>query len=424
MYMDRSKHIILASASPRRKELFRQIGLDFEVVVSETDETVSQELGPWETVEELSARKALAVWNQLETKSVVVGADTVVALEGKILGKPGTRERAIEMIKLLRGKEHFVYTGVTILFPAKEPGAYLRRTFHEATKVCVGPISDGEILEYTQSGEPLDKAGAYGIQGLFARFITRIEGDYNNVVGLPVGRLYRELSAFYRLQAEKKAVVFDLDGTLSDSIYSMTYSGNTCLKELGFSPFEEKDYKYFVGDGAANLVKRMLFRSGDETYAYFDRAYARYKEIFARHCMDGVKPYDGIPELLKALKEKGLRLAVLSNKPHTETVHVIETLFGKGVFDIIQGQEEGVPIKPDPQGVFRILERLGAETGEALSPENLIYLGDTGTDVKTGRSAGAFTVGALWGFREREELEVNGADALAGHPLELLSYLE
>jgi len=130
-----------------------------------------------------------------------------------------------------------------------------------------------------------------------------------------------------------------------------------------------------------------------------------------------VKPYDGIRELLAALKEKGIALAVLSNKPHAETIQVIETLFGKDYFDVIQGQKEGVAIKPSPEGVFQILEQL------ALTPEDILYLGDTATDMKTGKSAGAFTIGALWGFRDRKELEEACADGIIDHPLQLLQYL-
>lgn len=410
--------IILASASPRRSELMRQIGLDFEVAVSETDETVAPGLKAWEAVEELSFRKAFAVREKLgDPDALIIGADTVVACEGKILGKPGTQDRAVQMLELLQNREHSVFTGVTILGP--EVG---RVTFHEETKVFFAPMSDAEIREYAATGDPLDKAGAYGIQGFCARYIREIQGDYNNVVGLPVGRLYRELDRLRRGKAPKKAVVFDLDGTLSDSIASMKYSGNACLSEFGYGPFEEEDYKYFVGDGAANLVKRALLASGDGALSNFEAVLKRYREIFAEHCMDGAAPYAGIPELLEELKKRGMRLAVLSNKPHEESVRVIETLFGKGVFDVIRGQGEELPIKPSPAGVFYILEQFKEKYKEEIRPENLLYLGDTGTDVMTGRSAGAFTVGVLWGFRKREELESHGADALISHPAELLDF--
>lgn len=215
----------------------------------------------------------------------------------------------------------------------------------------------------------------------------------------------------------KKAVIFDLDGTLSDSIASMKYCGDRALAPFGYGPFPESDYKYFVGDGAANLIKRALKAGGDEKLVHFEEAFALYKKFFAENCMYQVKPYEGIPELLAALKEKGLKIAVLSNKPHDQTIDVIETLFGKGYFDIIRGQKDGVPIKPDPAGVFAILRQW------YLTAEDILYLGDTATDMKTGKSAGAFTVGALWGFRDRRELEEGHADAIIVHPLELLEYV-
>jgi len=215
----------------------------------------------------------------------------------------------------------------------------------------------------------------------------------------------------------KKAVIFDLDGTLSDSINSIKYCGDRALAPFGIGPFETKQYCYFVGDGAANLVKRALIAGGDEELVHFEEAFALYKEIFRDNCMYQVKPYDGIRELLAKLKEAGVKIAVLSNKPHLETIRVIETLFGKEYFDVIQGQKEGVAIKPSPEGAFQVLEQLN------LTAEEILYLGDTATDMKTGKGAGAFTVGALWGFRERRELEESHADAIIGHPLELLEYL-
>lgn len=412
-------HVILASASPRRRELLGQVGIEFEVKVSEADETIAPGTKPHEAVEELSYRKAKAVWDVLEEKETVVGADTVVVFQEKILGKPKDANEAKQMLRALQGKEHSVDTGVTIL--TKEG---LRRTFHEETKVFFTPMSEAEIEAYVATGDPLDKAGAYGIQGECAKFVRCISGDYNTVVGLPVGRLYQELARLEREATPKKAAIFDLDGTLSDSIYSLTYSGNETLRELGFGPFTEEDYKYFVGDGAANLVKRALRASGDAELTHFEEAFRRYREIFAVHCMDGVKPYAGITELLEDLREKGLKLAVLSNKPHAESVKVVENLFGKGTFDVIQGQKEGVPIKPSPQGVFHVLSQLSEKFGEEIRPENLLYFGDTGTDVLTGRSAGAFTIGVLWGFRKREELVDGGADAIISKPAEALQYVK
>lgn len=215
----------------------------------------------------------------------------------------------------------------------------------------------------------------------------------------------------------KKAVIFDLDGTLSDSIASIKYCGDRALEPFGYGPFSAEQYKYFIGDGAANLVKRALAAGGDTGLVHFQEAFALYKEYFAQDCMYGVKPYEGVGELLAALKERGVKTAVLSNKPHEETLRVVETLFGQGTFDRIQGQQEGIAIKPSPEGAAGILRGLGVLPGEAL------YLGDTATDMKTGKALGAFTLGALWGFRERGELEEGGADAVIAHPMQLLEYL-
>lgn len=208
--MNKEYTIILASASPRRRELLAQIGIAYQVMVSDADETASSQK-PWEMVEEISARKAEAVLRKILTEEgrraagvqrtgqgkpysfVVVGADTVVALGQQIMGKPKGKEDAVRMLSLLQGKTHQVYTGVTLLIADGGESKPRRLSFHEKTEVTMYPMSREEICAYVESGEPMDKAGAYGIQGRCAAFIRGICGDYNNVVGLPVGRLYQEL---------------------------------------------------------------------------------------------------------------------------------------------------------------------------------------------------------------------------------------
>lgn len=199
-----NKKIILASGSPRRKELLAQIGLSFTVRVSEADEH-TEETKPEKLVCILSERKVLAVWDELteeeKKESILIGADTVVAVDDRILGKPADETEAFQMIKLLQGRSHQVYTGVTILrqggLQPLEEGtstcSIQKKQFFEKTDVLVYPMSEDEITAYVKTGEPLDKAGAYGIQGSFAAYIQGINGDYSNVVGLPVGRLYHEL---------------------------------------------------------------------------------------------------------------------------------------------------------------------------------------------------------------------------------------
>ncbi len=182
---------ILASASPRRRELLRQIELPFEVSPSEADENIERET-PELLVEELSRRKCAEVGNRIGGECLVLGADTVVALGDQLLGKPGTEERAAEMLRMLSGKAHKVCTGVT-LGEFREGKLQRQTTFSEVTEVFLYPLSEGEIREYIASGEPMDKAGAYGIQGRFAKFVKKIYGDYNNVVGLPAARVYQEI---------------------------------------------------------------------------------------------------------------------------------------------------------------------------------------------------------------------------------------
>ena len=215
----------------------------------------------------------------------------------------------------------------------------------------------------------------------------------------------------------KKAVIFDLDGTLADTIASITYCGNLALSRFGLPSFGEEDYKHFVGDGAAMLIRRALLAAGDERLEHFDEVYEAYLEIFAKDCMYQVKPYEGICALLEELKRLSVRIAVLSNKPDRDSLRVVEALFGKGYFDFVQGQREDIPRKPDPAGVYRIMEAFVLPAGDFL------YVGDSGVDMKTGRAAGIFTVGVLWGFRDRKELVENGADAVISKPLELLSHL-
>ena len=184
------KKMILASASPRRRELLEQGGIPFTVIPSQAEEKLTT-TQPGLAVEELSYLKCSDIYEKSTEDAVVIGADTVVASEGKILGKPSSKEDAVKMLQSLQGKAHEVYTGVTIM--VREGEENRKKTFHEKTKVVFYPMSEEEIRSYVDTGEPMDKAGAYGIQGKSAIFIKEINGDYNNVVGLPLARLYQEL---------------------------------------------------------------------------------------------------------------------------------------------------------------------------------------------------------------------------------------
>lgn len=181
---------ILASGSPRRKELLCQIGLSPLVCPSRIEEVVTSDV-PEEVVLELSSQKAEDAASTCEAGSVILGADTVVAADGLILGKPKSHQEAYEMLKRIQGRCHQVYTGVTIIIKKKD--GMLGTSFYVKTDVHVYPMTERELRAYADSDEPMDKAGAYGIQGLFAAYIQGVSGDYNNVVGLPVGRVYQEL---------------------------------------------------------------------------------------------------------------------------------------------------------------------------------------------------------------------------------------
>ncbi len=182
--------VILASASPRRLELLRQVGINPMVEPSHMEE-VLKGTEPEQVVAELSVQKAGDIADRHTGEEVVVvGADTVVSVDGRILGKPKDRDDAICMISMLEGRVHQVFTGVTLVFCGKERSEV---TFVERTDVRVCPMTRSQIEAYVDTGEPMDKAGAYGIQGQFAAWVEGISGDYNNVVGLPVGRVYREI---------------------------------------------------------------------------------------------------------------------------------------------------------------------------------------------------------------------------------------
>ncbi len=212
----------------------------------------------------------------------------------------------------------------------------------------------------------------------------------------------------------KKAVIFDLDGTLADSLESMQYCSNYAIGTCGFPEIPLEKFKIFVGDGAETLIRRCLAYSGDVEGEYFEKAFLQYQMFFKEHCMYHVKPYDGICSMLEELKKNGIKIAVFSNKPHERTVDVVESLFGKGYFDEILGQSDKRPKKPHPDGVFYLAEKM------QVSMEDVVYVGDTNTDMMTGKSANAWTVGVLWGFRDREELEKFRADVIIDKPSDIL----
>lgn len=214
-----------------------------------------------------------------------------------------------------------------------------------------------------------------------------------------------------------KACVFDLDGTLADTLESMAYVTNEILKQFSLKQLPVENFKYYCGEGASMLMRRCLKDAGDGELTRFEEGDRLYREMFAADPMYKVVHYAGMPETIEELRSRGIKLAVCSNKPHPAAVKVIDRMFGDA-FEIVQGQSAEIKRKPAPDAPLLIAENFG------VKPEECMYIGDTATDMKTGKAAGMYTVGALWGFRTREELEENGADAVAEKPSDLIKLCE
>lgn len=214
-----------------------------------------------------------------------------------------------------------------------------------------------------------------------------------------------------------KACIFDLDGTLTNTLESMTYSVNLTLEEMGLSKITKDQCRVFVGNGARVLMEKSLKAAGDTDASRIEEGMEIYGRIFDRNCTYHVTPYEGIPEMLKVLKDKGIHLAVLSNKPDRQTVKVVKAIFGEELFDYAQGQKEGIRRKPEPDGVWYLMEQMH------VSKEECLYIGDSEVDAATGRNAGLKTIGVLWGFRDRKTLETAEVDDLIDRPDELLQFV-
>lgn len=185
---------------------------------------------------------------------------------------------------------------------------------------------------------------------------------------------------------------------------------NRALEHVGLSAMPVENYNYYAGDGFDNAIRRALRDAGDEDLIHFEEIRKLARAWFAEDPLYHVHPYEGILQSLEVLRRKGILLTVFSNKPHGGAVDVVETIFGKGTFDHIQGQSDAVPIKPDPTGVFEILQKYG------LRKEEVLYFGDTNTDMLTAHNAGVKAVGVTWGFRPRSELEAYHADRIIDSP--------
>ena len=211
-----------------------------------------------------------------------------------------------------------------------------------------------------------------------------------------------------------KAVLFDLDGTLTDTIDDISDAMNRSLRLHGLPEWTVAEYCYLVGDGAKKLAERAV-RDRQDLALSVQREYQAYYET---HTRVKSKPYDGVPAMLRALQEQGLPLAVFSNKPDADTKNVVSHFFPDIPFAVVRGQVEGVPVKPDPMGALKAAEGLG------VAPAEVLYLGDTATDMCCAVNAGMIPVGVLWGFREKDELVESGAKHLLAHPSEIFALPE
>lgn len=215
----------------------------------------------------------------------------------------------------------------------------------------------------------------------------------------------------------KKLVLFDLDGTLVNTLLDLADSCNYTLECYGFPTHDPEKYKYFVGDGMPKLVENILPKD-KYTEKLHSECLAFFKKRYSEHYMDKSFVYDGIKELLSELKNRGFKIGVLSNKAHEMTTIIIEKLFGKNFFDIVYGKVEGYPAKPDPTLGLEIINDLG------FTPEDTVFIGDSGNDAKISVNMNCTGIGVLWGFRDEKELRDGGADYIVNKPSEILKILE
>lgn len=213
-----------------------------------------------------------------------------------------------------------------------------------------------------------------------------------------------------------RAVIFDLDGTLLDTLDDIADAMNGVLAARGFPTHPVDAYRHFVGDGVRNLARRTLPEShrDDDT---IDRFTAEMREAYAKNWDRKSRPYDGVPEMLDELAARNVKLAVLSNKPHEFTAQCVTTLLPRWRFEVVMGHHDAIALKPDPAGALEVLAKLGVPAADVL------YVGDSGMDMQTAVRAGMFPLGVLWGFRGLDELLAAGARALVRTPAEILEFL-
>lgn len=211
-----------------------------------------------------------------------------------------------------------------------------------------------------------------------------------------------------------RCCIFDLDGTLLNTLNDLAASCNWALAQYGFATHDIEAYRYYVGNGVDKLIERAAPDATIEQKQAIKEAFSAH---YAAHFMDLTVPYDGIEAVLRVLKLANIRTCVVSNKPHTFSIELVTRIFGAKFFDIIIGSSDDLPKKPNPEGVLMCMEKLG------FSKDECVYIGDSDVDILTAKNAGVRSIGAVWGFRGKEELIAAGADMIAEHPMDIVSQL-
>lgn len=213
-----------------------------------------------------------------------------------------------------------------------------------------------------------------------------------------------------------QAVLFDLDGTLTNTLDDLAASTNYALQRYGYPAHETKAYRYFVGDGALKMIERALPET-ERSQENLLRLREAFLEHYSVHSQDKTAPYEGVVELVDELRRRGLRVGVVTNKPDSAAQQIVQALFADR-FDAVLGQRDGVPTKPNPDMPLCVMKRLG------VTPDECLFVGDSGVDIRTGAGCGAHPVGVLWGFRDEKELRENGAKDILSRPDELLALID
>lgn len=213
-----------------------------------------------------------------------------------------------------------------------------------------------------------------------------------------------------------KAVLFDLDGTLANTLCDLAAAANYALEKLGFPTHSVEAFKYFAGNGMPKMLERTL-PENCRNKENVDKILPVFMEYYSVHYADKTEAYEGVLQLVNTLKSRGIKIAVVTNKAQESAEAVVNKLYGN-VFDVIFGKRDNIPLKPDPTAAYAVMDMLG------VNPSETVFLGDSGMDVATGVNCGAFPVGELWGFRDEKELKENGAGYIISKPLQLLDIIE